>query len=480
MPTAKRTIAKEVKPVTAKTIVKALNMARIETNQSLPVILNNATAFYAPQSGTKYWPFLHPEDNLFMKFLQLRLLSVTQSNCINDKTLYSVGEGLIVKGDKGTIAEFPTNFDKKINAKGQNIDTVLKAVFESFFQDGNKFIEISRVTIGSDKFVYCYPHNNLDCRFAYDDDQLDPIAVIRSREFRKDGIYNFGKDNKAITIPIWSDGEIDPNSVWMKDINGVERTMLVVKNEIQGVEPYGLPSNFAGMIQALSEYKAGRFNLDNFDNGMFIAGVLSIVGSISKEEEKNITRGIRNMFTGEGKNSRILPISSEGGDLETKFTPFQQTHEGHFVEFDKHNEGKIVNANNWSKELLDMQDTVGLGKGGSYLAQLFQRKFKTAIRPVQRVILDNFIFPLMKIKDEFQGSEFYKLQWDIKPVVPVSLEGDLDLNSLLTVDEGRDEIGLGPHKDPTIGGKQISQIAAKPGVVAPDPNTNTVPPIPKK
>jgi hypothetical protein len=75
----------------------------------------------------------------------------------------------------------------------------------------------------------------------------------------------------------------------------------------------------------------------------------------------------------------------------------------------------------------------------------------------------------MKIIDEFKNTKFYDLPWTIKPVIPVSLEGVLDINSLLTVDEGREEIGKAPLKGDR-GDKLISQVKGKSG--APDPNAD--------
>lgn len=236
--------------------------------------------------------------------------------------------------------------------------------------------------------------------------------------------------------------------------------MLVVRNEVQGVDHYGLPSNFAGFIPAYLEYNVARFNLDNFENNMFLAGVLSIMGQVSPTEANKLLTDIRRTYMGKGKQRRIFTASSESGITDTKFTPFTQTHEGHFVEFDKHNEGKIISANSWSKELLDMNDKAGLGKGGDYLAQLFKRKFHTTIIPAQQTILNNFVFPLMQIIDEYKNTKFYDLPWSIKPVIPIGLEGFLDLNSLLTVDEGRQEMGRGPIGNGT-GDMQISRVAGK-------------------
>lgn len=451
----RKTNTKKAKTVTnpeSKSDGEFNNEVTIDAKQPLPI--DFAGTAFTSINGGRYYPFFFPDDNLFRNLLELRLLSPTQANCINDKTFYTVGDGLQLQDQ-----EFPKDFDKKINGKNQTIDDVLKAVAESYWQDGNKFIEIVRTQIGSEKYVHVYPHNNMDCRFADPDEGDDPTHVIRSKQFRRNGIYSFKKDEKPLTIPIWTDNPINESDVWLKDPNqkGVFRTMLVVKNEVQGVDNYGLPSNFAGMGQALLEYNVTRFNIDNFENNMFLAGVLTIMGQMSQTESKALLKDIRNSYRGKGKQQRIFTASSEQGLTDTKFTPFNQTHEGHFVAFDEHNEMKIINANGWSRELLDMSDNAGLGKGGDYIAQIFKRKFRTIISPVQQTILNNFVFPLMKIIDEYKNTKFYDLPWIIKPVIPVSLEGILDINSLLTVDEGREEIGKAPLKDDR-GKKMISEI----------------------
>lgn len=431
------------------------NSISIDSAKPLPVDFGGRA--FTSIGGNSYYPFFAPEDNLFRSLLEIRLLSPTQSNCITDKTFYSVGDGLQVMDQL-----FPTDFDRKINGKNQTIDDVLKAVFESYWQDGNKFTEVVRAEVAGQTYIHVYPHNNMDCRFEEPEDGWDPTHVIRSKEFRRDGMYRFKEEEKPIRIPIWTDNPLNKDEVWMKDPKkpGVFRTMLVIKNEVQGVDHYGLPSNFAGFCQALLEYNVARFNLDNFDNNMFLAGILSIMGQISPEESKKLLGDIRKTHIGKGKQQRVFVVSSEQGINDTKFTPFNQQHEGHFVEFDKHNEGKIIGANGWSKDLLDLKESSGLGKGGAYLAQLFKIKFRTVISPAQQTVLNNFVFPLMKIIDEFKNTKFYDLPWFIKPVIPVSLEGILDINSLLTVDEGREEIGKAPL-DGDRGNQMISQVKAK-------------------
>lgn len=433
--------------------VKIHNTVTIDTNEPVPG-LNGGTVF-TTINGSNYHPFLGNNDTLFRKLLELRLLSPTQNNCLNDKVFYSIGDGLQVL-DK----EFPTEFDKKINPNRQTIDDVTRKTFDGFYQDGNYFIEIACTEIDGERFVHAYPHNNMDCRLKEEKDGAEPKEVLRSRMFRQDGLFNFNEKDKPITIPLWKGETIKDGGGWVKKGN-TYRTMIHIKNEFHGIDFYGLPSNFPGNENVSTEHSITTLNKDNLDNNMFAGGALFIEGNVSPTEEKKLVQQVKKMHVGKGKGGRILVISTEGGITGTKFVPFTEKYEGHFIELDKHNEDKIINANGWSRTLLDMQEGSSLGKGGEFLKQLFQRKFRTVISPAQQVVLNNFIFPLMLIHDEWKGTKFYDLPWIIKPVIPVSLEGILDINSLLTVDEGRAEIGKKPIEGEN-GKKMISEIGAKP------------------
>lgn len=419
-------------------------------NKSLPIPTNFDNAGFVSLGGFNYIPFFNPDDDQFKKLLTLRLLSPTQNSCIGDKVFYSVGDGLQIR-DK----EFPAAFDRKINNKRQLIDDILTKIFDGLYQDGNKFIEVARVTVGSKRLVHVYEHSNLDCRLEEDPKGYDPTYVIRSREFRKTGMIK--NVDKGIRIPLWTDLPMPGQKVWMRDELGVERTMFHIKNDVSGVDGYGLPSNFAGLMQTALEYKSSKFNLDNFENNMFIGGVLMIQGSMSPDDEKKLMRNIKKMHTGDGTYNRIMTLTSQEGITDSKFIPFSENKEGHFLELDNRVEEKIISANQWSKEIMDLKDGSGLGKGDNYLKTLFKAKYRTVIKPSQDKVMNNFIWPLMSIIDEHTGSSWSKEDWFIKPAIPVSFEGELDINSLLTVDEGREEIGrkaIGGE----VGKKMVSEV----------------------
>lgn len=456
MPTAAK------KTINAKKDIKVHNTYRDDgSNNLLPITFGSDIFTQTTVEGVQYYPFFAPNDRLPRTLLEASLLSPTLANCIHDKTLYTVGDGLQVKDQ-----EFPTAFDKRINHKRETLDDVIKDVAESVYVFGNMFIEISRVEFEGEKFVFVNTHNPLDCRLMENKDGSDPTHVIRSKQFRNEGYWTWKKEEKPVIIPLWVD---TPGAkCWLKK-GGVERTMLHIKNKIQGIDTYGMPSYYAGLLNVLMEHRATSFNLDNFDNNMFIAGLLLIEGGMTDPEEKKLLQKMKRLYTGQGKNQRILPIHCESGLGNTKFVPLNDTRDGHFMEFDNHNEDKIISANSWSKAIMDLKETSGLGKGGEYLKQLFRIKFRTVISPTQQILMNNFIFPLMQIIDDWKGTKFYDLPWYIKPVIPVSLEGVLDINSLMTVDEGREEIGLAPLEGEN-GKKMIKEIGVKPKEEKPPKN----------
>src|SRR5690606_8866179 len=122
-----------------------------DNDRLIPGMLGGNT--FTALNKRQYYPFLDPEDNLFKTFLEVRLVSTTHSNCIEDKTFYTVGDGLKVQEQ-----EFPTDFDTYINGEQELLDDVLAAIAESYFQAGNKFIEVVRMEAMGKRYVHVYLH----------------------------------------------------------------------------------------------------------------------------------------------------------------------------------------------------------------------------------------------------------------------------------------------------------------------------------
>lgn len=435
------------------------NSIILDANNPLPIEFNGN--LFVSLKGKKYVPFLHPND-LFGQFLtEAKFLSPTTLSCVSSKAEYCLGAGVYFEGIDKDLAY--QEWSAHVNRKHDSLNDIIKGAFDHKFTIGNSFIQVVRGKIGNKKFVRVYLRNYLDCRLASPDDDDICNTVFISKYFRKLGIWNVNM-MKTEEIPIYSPNMFD--NTWAEDEKGNQHTIFHLKNEASGYDYYGLPSNIGSLPQQILEYKASRYNLDNFENNLIIGGVIVVKGQMSNEEAKKTGRQIIHQHTGDGKQGRWIILSSETGMSDgIEVHPFDKQKEGSFIESDTHNEEKIYVANKWNKLLIGGSEKKGIGQGNSaYIRSVFDIANNTLIMPEQKFMIDKFIKPLMQICDDWMGTQWSKKDISLKGIQPVSFLGDIDLNAIITKDEGRDIIGKGPMEDPAVGNAFIK--------TGPAPSTN--------
>jgi hypothetical protein len=404
---------------------------KLAPHDPIPLELGNIFG-YSP-GGNKFIPFFEGTDKVygfnafFVNILQSAQQSPTQAACITQKTKYTIGDGLYIDGpgekDKSWQA-----FKACANGDGKGLNAVLKEIIASYFTFGNVCVEFVKGSFGGKKFLYVYVKNTLDCRKAWPDENNCSNAVIISRWFRKPGVYNL-TEKFNIRIPFYRCGPGNKNMYWMEDAIavtnpdkeaniyggetprggiGVYRTSLWIKDDAPGYDHYGLPSWLPSKIFGMLEYSSAYYNLDNFDNNMSPGGLLAIGGTHSDEEIKKIGRDLNRAYTGKGKQGRILVIGSETGMPDQDFKPFNTHKDGSFIDLIDNSIERIIASNEWDGALLGINKSGTLGKGGSYLNELYQQKVRTVIRPLHRKLKDEFLTPLCEIANEWLGTK-----WDV-------------------------------------------------------------------
>lgn len=443
------------------------NSATIDVKNPIPI--DNQGDFFHTSTGNEYIPFLNPKDNFAQVLTEAKLLSPTTLSCVGSKAEYCAGQGwYIVDQDASnpdTVLEDLQQWARSVNRKKQTLNEVLKSAFDNKFSLGNCFIEIVRGEVGGKRFVRLYVRSLLDCRLSKPDEDDIVNSVIYSKQFRNASwVYNAS----AVTqIPLYTDNLLD--KPWYKDDKGFEHTMIHIKHEVAGYEYYGMPSNVASLPQQILEYKASRYNLDNYDNNLVIGGVVILKGSVTDEEKKKIGKDIVYTHTGDGKRGRWVILASESGNLESAdIKPFEKHMEGSYIELDQHTEEKIYISNQWNKLLIGGTEQKSIGQGNSaYIRSVFDIANNTVIGPEQKKMVEQFLIPLFRICDEWMGTKWSSYNIGIKPILPVSFLGDIDVNGIITVDEGREIIGRPPMEDER--GKRF----IKEGKQSPDTNVNT-------
>lgn len=435
-----------------------VNSAKLDAKTPIPIEETNGRSFLMIRKGRKYVPFFDRGDDFFSTLLTAGLLSPTNFGCVNSKTKYSIGRGLmILDGDEKKEDKEFKKWARVVNKRGESLNEVLKKVFNNYYSSGNSFIELVRFTVGKKKYFKVFVRNYLDCRLVMadpDDDDNDdtPQSVFISKRFRKKGVWTMSSNDDVVELPIWNG---DPKQKWKKCEDKTERIIIHVKQSVSGYDYYGLPSNVASLPQQILEYKGARFNLDMFDNNMVVGGVVFLQGDLTDDESKKMSRKINEAHTGDGNRGKYVLLSSQDGAANSKVEDFNVSKDFDYVEGDKRLEEKIIFANEWSKALIDPQSS-GLGSNsGKQIREIYETKMNTVIEPEQEYILEKFIFPLLDEAGKWLGNNFGDLEIGIDNIPALGIANEIDANAVLTVDEGRGALGYPEHENAEIGERII-------------------------
>jgi hypothetical protein len=378
--------------------------------------------------------------------LEARLTSTTQNACIDSIARSLIGKGLSVQDVEEPNAELFTWF-KNVNTRGQSFSEALIETVDGERAFGNQFIEVVRGSVAGKRYLKVYNHSMLYCRLAANEDFSEPTGVILSKLLAKRGYQSELKKNTPV-IPLWNNSQFDNNVVWTRGARpGEQRTMLHFKNQVSGIEYYGLPASVASLRYQVLESKAAQYNIDNFDNNMVLGGMLIFKSSMSHDEAVEQAREILLTHVGEGKTGRIAVISSEEGLNDVEFINYNTQKEGSYIDFDKRVEEKIICANAWDSVLAGINRSSTLGNGSQYIRSIWDVKDAVLLHPLRDKLIEKVIKPIINIWAEWFGvPEVLNYEWKLQTSMPFSYMADLDPNKFFQVNEARSKAGLTPDE----------------------------------
>ena len=439
-----------------ETVFTVVNSVKLDPKNPVP-IQYNGDSFYVV-SGKKYLPFLDKKDNLANLLLEARLTSTTQNSCIESIAQSVIGKGMKITDVENPETEF-VNWLKCVNDKNKSIDYVLQAALEGERTFGNQFVEVTKFELNGKKFIKLHLHSFLFTRLSEPtEDEDEPTGVIISKLFAKKGYKKIDLE-KSRVVPLWRDNIIEKDKCWKKNDDGSYSTMLHLKNEVSGIEHYGLPASISSLRNQVNEARGEQYNLDNFENNMILGGLLILKSAMTQEEAQETAKNILLSHVGEGKTGRIAVISSEEGLKDVDFKPFETQKDGSFIELDKLTTSKIITANGWAKEFT-VAESAGLGKGGAYLRSLWDLKEAMLLNPLRQKIIDELVIPIVKIYADFHDKkELLKYTFSFVSSMPFSFMGEVDPETFMKVKEARTLAGL--DADEANGEKYLSEMKSK-------------------
>jgi hypothetical protein len=380
------------------------------------------------QSGVRYVPFLN-YDNDLLKTCQAALnTSPTTNAIVRQKTNMSLGEGFQVTTPRTMLSDSPTpiaganeqalleEFLAEINGEGQTMMDLLEQVYLDVWGFGNSFIEVqNRGNVWSMRHLPIYmvrPRTMLE-------NELFPTHVGVSDEFEKLGI------NRAkVEIPLWP----------KKDSKG--RSVIHIKKAFPNFFYWGFPDWFSARLWAEIEYRVPRFNVAKLANGYYPSAIVNLFSDASDEDKIKFKNEFVRNFTDTGNNSKMFVQVLQNRDQVAQVTPLETRHDGEFLEIMQMAKQGIITAHAWSSSLVGEATPGQLGTN-QQIRDVFDVTMATVIRPMQKLVLDSFVNPVLK-KAGFNVA--------VKHIdlTPVSFMSQIQASQVLTQDEQREILGYKP------------------------------------
>jgi hypothetical protein len=322
-----------------------------------------------------------------------------------------------------------------VSPEGENIEEITQKIAKDFWGFGNAFVEIQKIKKGNTKKVYIRPLPITWCRpKKAGENEIYPTHIGVSNEFEES--YEI-VPQKVTNLPIFPVFET---------IDGVEKSIVHLKNYEPTLVYWGIPDWVSAKIWAELEYRIPKFNQSKFENGFTPSAIISLFGSTNQEEARHLVNAMKDCFTGTGNNSKMFIQALRDPTYKADVQVLNSSSEGEFINLQGLAQTNIIAAHRWSVALTGLRTAGSLGTNQQIRSE-FDIVYNTVIRPAQRLFLTKFLNPVIQVAAEWLGYDWSNIALDISKPMPVSFSGDIAVDQILTKNEMRQEMGFEPLEE---------------------------------
>lgn len=392
-----------------------------------------------------YVRFFDESDSMLHGISAVYNTSPTTRAVIKAKTVLTLGDGFsLMKGaanslfpalgktavsvtDPGVMMALNERL-MSVNSDGETLVEVAEKVVMEYLVYGNAYVSFSKTSAG--KGIFCHHLPFVKGRVSEKSGAVQPHIG-----FNDEWKLRTWTDANVVKIPVY------PN--WSEpDKDGVQRTVIHLKDHAPGFEYYGLPEWVAALMYSEMEYRIAKFNSSKFENSFVPSGVLQFFGATSPEEAKAIVADVKKKYVGTGKNGGLLVQVLRDEALKANYTKMEDDSEGAFLELSRIAAQAIVSAHRWTMSLAGFATKGQLGSN-EQMRNEFEVAQNTVIKPLQNMLCRRFLNVYLKEIAQTDKS-LSGLYLDIQNTTPVSFLGSININDVLTEDERREVAGYGP------------------------------------
>ena len=376
---------------------------------------------------TNWFPFFKESENIYINDLAKRAKrSPTHGAILQSKSVYTSGQGFTYFKDGEIIPEenLDNNFIdyiSEVNGDRHSLHWMFSKNSYDYIYSGNCYIEVKSGKEFTSVFYMDASKVRVNKKNAFVSNWW---AVI------KNDPSQISLDYPVETIELWN-GKIDTKQ---------KHFIIHTRNDVPEYDYYGLPEHQQVLKWADVEYKIVQFNLDKLKNGFFPSVAMNIIGTPPEGmTEQQYVENIRDKFTDEGNNSKMMIQMVDGIEQAIQVTEFSGASEGEMLQLQEMARDMIIAGHRWFPSLAGFSTAGSLGSN-----QQIRNEYNIALKGV---VIPQFQKPLLKTFNDLLKIVGFDIEVGVLNVAPVGIEDQLDPKTVLTQDEQRELLGFEPLTD---------------------------------
>ena len=346
------------------------------------------------------------------------------------------------------LEEFVCN----VNTNGDNLMNVVRNIITDMETTGNAYVELIRGNAGGQAYFFIEQHDATECLLIRRD---DVVTVGISADWTLASV----KDKRApiVELPLYAGKQ----TKWKK-LNGSERCIIHLKTYRTGRHWYGLPESIASFLAQKIGFEINRHNLDRLETDFFPRLFFEFFGvdGMDDEAQTEHLKALEKTFTKKGKAKHgIFAQYNETEGSNTKIHKLELDHSGDYIKLSEEARQQILTAHGTPAIIAGVQTQGKIGSAAE-VSETFELFNNTVILPLQRFLTERFLMPVLK-EASMQLGGFDGVYLEMNLAAPLSFMGMIQVNSVLTVNEGRAQIGYGELMDNVDGENVRSETGDK-------------------
>ena len=399
--------------------INAVGLATIQ-KPSLPIESDKRKDFRG-----KWVPFFKHDNNTFPNDMAKRAKrSSTHNALIQAKVGYTTGHGLEFYRNNERIdidkEQGLKDYINSVNQYDESLIDVYTKCARDLITTGNFAIEVVRS--GDSQFMYHKDITTIRLEKADQDGKINNAYISPDWSSIKKNTHA-GTEEKIFKVPSYQYGSKEKNSIYYcKEYN-------------PEMYYYGLPDHIGAGLWVDIEYRIPHFNLVKFDNGFHVGAIVDLFGTEPPDglTAQQYVEKIKNSFTGEGNNSKILFQMLDSQEQKSSVQILDNVKEGDFQQLHGLAVQNIITAHRFTPSLAGISVS---GKLGSL--QQIQSEFEIINNTIIQPYKDKLLRPINKMLKEAG----FDVTAKVYTKSPVSMASLINPNEVLTINEQRQLLGM--------------------------------------